>query len=100
MYVKCKYDTSTGLINSVEVISGSVSTPSESGVLYANVNTIPGENLGDFVSNPQHYKIQSGAISLRDNVYTQTGERLISEPDMTAPMALLRVNKVGSFATL
>lgn len=99
MYVKCKYDTSTGLINSVEVISGSVSTPSASGVLYANVNAIPGENLGDFVSNPQHYKIQSGAISLRSG-YNQTGERLISEPDMTAPMALLRVNKVGSFATL
>lgn len=99
MYVKCKYDTSTGLINSVEVISGSVSTPSASGVLYANVNAIPGENLGDFVSNPQHYKIQSGVISLRDG-YTQTGERVIATPDMTAPMALLRVNKVGSFATL
>jgi hypothetical protein len=99
MYVKCKYDTSTGLINSVEVISGSVSTASASGVLYANVTSIPGENLGDFVSNPQHYQIQSGVISLR-NGYTQTGERLITTPDMTAPMALLRVNKVGSFATL
>lgn len=99
MYVKCKYNTSTGNIETVEVISGDVTTASGSGVLYVNANTIPGKNLGDLVSNPNHYVISGSAIVLRSGSL-QTGERTIASPDMTAPMALSRVNTVGSFATL
>lgn len=99
MYVKVKYKASTGDISSVELILGTVTTPSASGILYAHANSIPAQNLGDFVSNPQHYWIESNAIKLRSTA-TQTGERALTNVDMTAPMALLRANTVGSFATL
>ena len=99
MFVKCKYDTSSGLLSSVEVIAGAVATASGSGILYVNVTSIPGQNLGDLVSNPQHYQIISGVLSLRSG-YSQTGERTISTPDMSAPLALLRASKVGSFSIL
>lgn len=99
MYVKVKYAPSTGDIDSVELILGTVTTPSQSGLLYASASSIPAQNLGDFVSNPQHYQIANNAIKLRTGA-TQTGERTLTSVDNSAPMALLRVNTVGSFATL
>lgn len=99
MYVKVQYAPSTGEISSVELILGSVTTPSQSGILYAPMSSIPAQNLGDFVSNPQHYQISNNQITLRSGM-TQTGERTLTSVNMDAPMALLRVNTVGSFATL
>ncbi len=99
MMIKCRYNISDGVISTVELILGTVTTPSGNGVLYANASVIPGQNLGDFVSNPQHYRISGNTISLV-NGFAQTGERGIASPNTSVPLAMSRVNTISSFATL